>query len=287
MIATDSTCSIDKIAKHLRDRMPTINDLHQPMLQAIVNMLIERARNGDTTTILKVKSHIGIDGNKVADELVAAAEAMAAGQPVDRDVSQQYCEDLDMKFWPQKEVSSAANDVGEANMQNVRDLGDSLADAVHNKLKLGQSNQESVYFNCWKRLQPFTSAKFSNQFWNMSAITKPMLVNTLKYRFGRLWNKKLAYMMKAPYLPGDAPARDMECPLCGLDDAAGHILGGCRHKEMSAMYIARHDKAMRKVIQEAVKGEHGNFYIIADVGKIEGLRDIGVHSKRIPKLCST
>ena len=109
-----------------------------------------------------------------------------------------------------------------------------------------------------------------------------MQVNTLKYRFGRLWNKKLAYFMKAPYLPGDAPARDMKCPLCGLDDAAGHILGGCKHKEMSAMYIARHDKAMRKVIQEVIRGEYGNYYIIADVGTPDGLKEMGVHSKRIP-----
>ena len=49
---------------------------------------------------------------------------------------------------------------------------------------------------------------------------------------------------------------------------------------MSKQYIARHDKAKRTVIQAWNKGQCG--YLIADVGKIEGLRDMGVHSKRVP-----
>lgn len=77
-------------------------------------------------------------------------------------------------------------------MQNVRDLNDSLKETVHDKLRNGQSNQESIYYKSWQKLQPFfTSAKFRNTFWNMSTITKSMQVNSLKYRFGRLWNKKL------------------------------------------------------------------------------------------------
>ncbi len=51
---------------------------------------------------------------------------------------------------------------------------------------------------------------------------------------------------------------------------------------MSKQYIARHDKAMRTVIEAFTKGQCGSHYLIADVGKIEGLKDIGVHSKRVP-----
>ncbi len=53
------------------------------------------------------------------------------------------------------------------------------------------------------------------------------------------------------------------------------------HPDMSKQYIARHDKAMRTVIQAFTKGQCGSHYLIADVGKIEGLKDIGVHSKRV------
>ena len=34
VIATDSKCSMDKIAKHMRDPAQTVNDIHRPMLQA-------------------------------------------------------------------------------------------------------------------------------------------------------------------------------------------------------------------------------------------------------------
>ena len=54
------------------------------------------------------------------------------------------------------------------------------------------------------------------------------------------------------------------------------------HLDMSKQYIARHDKAIRTVIQAFTKGQCGSHYLIADVGKIEGLTDMGVHSKRVP-----
>ena len=52
--------------------------------------------------------------------------------------------------------------------------------------------------------------------------------------------------------------------------------------DISKQYIARHDKAMKTVIQAFTKGQCGSHYLIADVGKVEGLKDIGVHSKRVP-----
>ncbi len=39
---------------------------------------------------------------------------------------------------------------------------------------------------------------------------------------------------------------------------------------------------MRAVIQAFTKGQCGSHYLDADVGKIEGLNDIGVYSKRVP-----
>ena len=39
---------------------------------------------------------------------------------------------------------------------------------------------------------------------------------------------------------------------------------------------------MRTVIQAFTKGQCGSHYLIADVGKVEGLKDIGVHNKRVP-----
>ena len=98
----------------------------------------------------------------------------------------------------------------------------------------------------------------------------------------QLYNKKLAFMRKQAYLAGDGIARDRACPLCRQEDSGGHILGACLLKDMKTQYIARHDKAMRAVVQAFTKGRHGGFYLIADVGHLEGLKEIGVHSKRVP-----
>ncbi len=54
------------------------------------------------------------------------------------------------------------------------------------------------------------------------------------------------------------------------------------HPDMSKQYIARYDKAMRTVIQAFIKGQFGSHYLIADVAKIEGLKNIRVHGKRVP-----
>ena len=54
------------------------------------------------------------------------------------------------------------------------------------------------------------------------------------------------------------------------------------HPDMSKQYIARHDEAMRTAIQAFTQGQCGSHYLIADVGKVEGLKDIGMHSKRVP-----
>ena len=49
---------------------------------------------------------------------------------------------------------------------------------------------------------------------------------------------------------------------------------------MKKQHIARHDAMMRK---EFTKGSKGSHYLIADVGTVDTLKDLGVHSKRVPK----
>ena len=72
-IATDSRCSMQKINKHLRAPAQTKDDCPQPLLQAITSLIVDRAKTGLTTKIMKVKSHIGINGNEMADKLANEA----------------------------------------------------------------------------------------------------------------------------------------------------------------------------------------------------------------------
>ena len=128
---------------------------------------------------MKVKSHIGIQGNEQAEQLANVAdELIAEGKPVDKNVAQSHRENFDHKFWLQ--TKKAADGEEQPCMQNVRNLDDALQIEVHTTLKLGQSNQDSVYFRSWQQIQSVTAAKYSKAFWDMPAITEPMKVNLLK-----------------------------------------------------------------------------------------------------------
>jgi hypothetical protein len=69
--------------------------------------------------------------------------------------------------------------------------------------------------------------------------------NTVKARYGTLWNKKIAYRHRTAYMEGQGIARDTHCPLCKDANSIGHILGNCTHSEVKKVYISRHDMAMR------------------------------------------
>ena len=66
--------------------------------------------------------------------------------------------------------------------------------------------------------------------------------------------------------------------LCQGNDGAGHILLECTHADMEKQHIARHDAMMRMLIKEFTKGSKGSHYLIADVGTVDTLKDLGVHS---------
>ena len=79
------------------------------MLQVITSLIVDRAKTGLTTKIMKVKSYIGIHGNEMADKLAesdAAAEECKKARQFDRDVphAQEYCEPFKAIFWMQHEI---------------------------------------------------------------------------------------------------------------------------------------------------------------------------------------
>ena len=70
--------SIGKIATHLRYPTLTIKDPHGPMLEAIVQQLLNRVCDAQYPKIVKAKSRIGIDGNEHAYVMTSEAAGVVA-----------------------------------------------------------------------------------------------------------------------------------------------------------------------------------------------------------------
>ena len=90
--------------------------------------------------------------------------------------------------------------------------------------------------------------------------------------------------MQRPYLPSLPVARNKNCPLCGEEDSASHILNACKHPEMKALYIERHNAAGRLILKEVLQGAKGHHQIIADIGSDEKMRGLGAFDNRLTNL---
>ena len=49
-----------------------------------------------------------------------------------------------------------------------------------------------------------------------------------------------------------------------------------------AMYIARHDQALRLVLKSSAKGDHEGYYTVADIGHAELIEDMEISAYRGP-----
>ena len=301
MICTDSLASMYMIDKHMR--CPTLHRecKHEELLSLIVEQLAQKARDGVHVQLLKVKSHIGIEGNEKADKLAHDAciphfctDTASEGVEIREDI-----------YWPHfsgRKIHNASGGAAAIVMDGSGEEQLSQADPTREDsvgqfqvndlrkglkkiLKAGSSkgfSNRTIYVLAWMAAKPHILGDISNHFWTNSSVTASMVTMLLKYRFGQLWNMKIAFRQQRPYFPGLKVPRSDKCPHCGQADSGGHILGGCHVAVFKAMYIARHDQALRLILKSIVTGDHGGYYTIADIGRAELIEDMGVSAKRIP-----
>jgi hypothetical protein len=182
-----------------------------------------------------------------------------------------------------KIVQSATHDRPAVSWQ-LGNLSHDVKKTVAPLCQTGLPNS-TVYVKAWRDIQMHTLPEASNAFFTSSNVTFTENKNTLKARYGTLWNKKIAYRHRTVYMEGEGIARDTHCPLCKDADSIGHILGNCTHSEITKLYISRHDKAMRLIMKEMQNGSPENFYCMTDVyvGTAVVMEDLGANSKRLPE----
>ena len=85
---------------------------------------------------------------------------------------------------------------------------------IHDKHKLGQSNQQSAFHQAWKSILRYRNIKHSNAFMDMPKITESIKVTIDKCRNGTLGNNKWLNMMGL--------VNQTSCPMCPLEDSRTH-----------------------------------------------------------------
>lgn len=182
--------------------------------------------------------------------------------------------------------------VGQEAPTPVANLRSALRDKLHPSTRLGGSKL-GIYATAWQGACDAADGilhKESNAMWTASGIRTAILTLTLKARYGLLWNAKLAKRYRMQYLAGRKQGRpggisDGRCPHCGLPDSTGHILGYCRHKRMLALYIERHNEAVRMVCKALRKSStHGGCYTIMDACRRNDAETHGAAGTRLTDL---
>jgi ribonuclease HI len=282
-IYTDSLCSMQLIQKMINRPKALQECKHLEMLQNIVNRLLLRSNQGATTHLMKVKSHTGLcPGNDHAD---AAAQEAAESQD-----DSQFPYDMEedapsdpyfSKHWPGTPAPVTDGDSADKDPYYLGNLSSAVKKAVHHQCHQGFAN-ETQYIKLWQEVQKKWVPEASNGMWTNPKITFKEIVTVFKYRYGQIWNMKTAMRCKMPYnRHHDKAACTDACPLCGLPDSGGHILGSCEHKICKAMYIDRHNKAVRMIQAGVQKGGLGGFYTIMDACQANDLPE-GVQGTRLP-----
>ncbi len=95
---------------------------------------------------------VGIHRNEmVANE---AADECCMGRHFDYDLSNDYTQSFRDKCWLQQFNQVQTAEGPAETRAYISDLDDSLRKVLHDKHKVGQSNQSSLYFHQWDKVQP-------------------------------------------------------------------------------------------------------------------------------------
>ena len=159
-----------------------------------------------------------------------------------------------------------------------------MRDHLHAALRTGGGRlQLGVYATAWRDTYDHPDGALtaeSNAFWNK--VPEAAVRSRFRFAWGQFYNAKLATRYGRPLRTGGREPSDGNCPLCGLPDSCGHILGGCKHRQLRAMYIARHNHAVRKVAAALCKHTDAA-YTVLDACRADELGTHGADSNRVPE----
>ena len=260
-IATDSMASIYQ-CQRMNTRPQDMREHRHASLITHINNLITQST--EPVHLWKVKSHIGIVGNERADEgAVAVAKGTAPTQSNDAEHKFHMASNdrqshvlaihsNNMKRGGKKPTQGAL----QTSYLPLANIAETLKSRSHNLHKLGQSNQNTMYFSSWQKVANTIDSKQSHAFMTSKLIRPAERKLAIQYRYGLLYTQKLAQRYKH--------CTSNKCILCGEADGGHHAVSGC--KQLMAAVTKRHNGAGTEIVEAISKGTRAGELIMSDVG---------------------
>jgi ribonuclease HI len=256
-IATDSLGSIFGIRKAI-DRPQDIREhRHLHLLEGIAEAV--QASPG-VVHIWKVKSHIGIAGNEVAD---AAAVAVARGE-TDPSTLYQYNRSSNQRaslYWPYKRVQQQQETEDQTTTRTVYEplanLEDALKEQAQTHRWFGRSNLQSHYTEQWLRSCDQMDHRYSQLFLNNTTVS----MRTKKLAIGCRFDVAPTHKQLHRY----GKIKSALWPLrCGEPDNCHHAISAC--PKLSTTVTCRYNDAGSLILEAVYKSAGANKVLLSDVG---------------------
>lgn len=289
VIFSDSLVCLFDIERIMRLPRSLLENKHCSLFRAIHDLLRSRLQLRLPTCFQKVRAHIGVHGNEVADAGAAAAMADPTACHFSlSDIESQYFATL--PAWPCAAVPPRPPPPGQADPSPwfFSDLTTSIKshiEEVHPAI-CSATPRECKTFSAVQRLHAVSLPVPGNHMWHTASCTFPMIKNVLLIRYRLLWCAARAALCDRPYVTSGGVRTDGLCPLCPVPcpppDTAGHILGSCALPPFPAMKIARHNTALVHLHACIYQGSLGGCYTIMDATRRACL-PVGVSGTRLPQ----
>ena len=256
-VATDSLTSMRLIWKAVTNPANMADHLHKDLLDDIARIIGER----DTPlNIYKIKSHMGMVGNELAD--LGANQATLTRDTQNHTGATNYRPGHWVSTKPKEEEG------GTQEGKAASDLRAGLRKHAHREHRLGDAKLDGIYASSWRDTVPIADTAISSLFVqkNLEGITESCRRQTLLYRTGGLVTQKTLHRWGKITSPN--------CLLCGQLDGGHHAISGC--PALSVPATERHNQ-MGRIIAEAVcSGRHGGRVVMLDVGNPRKLAESGL-----------
>lgn len=225
---------------------------HKQLLMDIAAIISARAY---PTHLVKVKSHIGIIGNEIADSIATGvAKGRITPQMQIDDPSNKRTNEYWVHFTQQKNSNNGQSTKHRPNP--LPDLNNCIKDHCHQYHRLGTANTQTIYFSAVTNMNSKLNTTASRKFMAMQTVTDRERTNVIKLLNGNLYTNKLAKRF-------GHTATD-KCPLCKQPDGGYHLAGGC--PKLTESYLARHHAAGAYILEAIRAGAKGGTIIQADIG---------------------